>query len=64
MPKLIVTQTVRISQEMEKEIEDACEETELSKQELIRLCIKVGLEYLQKIDFNLAKTIVEAKRGK
>lgn len=62
MSKLVITQTVRISQEMEKEIENACEKTELSKQELIRLCIKAGLEHLRKIDFNLAKAIVESKK--
>ena len=60
MSKLVITQTVRISKELEKEIENACEKTELSKQELIRLCIKIGIEHLEKIDFDLAKTIVKS----
>ena len=61
--KMIVRQTVCLTEELERELADAAERTDLAKQDVIRLCLRIGLEHLRRVKYDLAACVLE-KSGK
>lgn len=61
--KMIVRQTVCLTEELERELADAAERTDLAKQDVIRLCLKIGLTHLRRVKYDLAACVLE-KSGK
>ena len=48
--KMIVRQTVCLTEELERELAAAAERTDLAKQDVIRLTIRIGLTHLRRIN--------------
>lgn len=46
------------------QIKEAAALMEKSDQEIIRLATEIGLEHLRRIDYSLAKAVVDAAEGK
>lgn len=57
--KMIVRQTVCLTEELERELADAAERTDLAKQDVIRLCLKIGLTHLERVKYDLAACVLE-----
>lgn len=55
---------IRMPAELESQLEHAVALTGLSKQDVIRLCIRIGLEDLRRCNFDLARAIVEVPASK
>jgi hypothetical protein len=51
---------IRLDSELLEKIEIASSELKMSKQETIRLSIKVGLEKLRRIKYDLAGAVIDA----
>jgi hypothetical protein len=51
---------LRMPKELMARIKAVAAEMEMSDQEVMRLCLKVGLEHLKRIDYDLAKAVVDA----
>ena len=56
---MVVRQTVCLTEELERELADAAEQTDLAKQDIIRLCLKIGLKHLEAVKYDLAKCVLE-----
>lgn len=52
--------TVKFSSELQEQIAEAAQKTNLPKQEVIRLCTAIGIESLRKIKWDISKIISEA----
>lgn len=63
--KMIVRQTVCLTEELERELADAAERTDLAKQDVIRLCLRIGLAHLERVKYDLAACVLNEsqKRG-
>lgn len=58
--KLPIVQNVRISEELENELQRVSDTLELAKQDLIRLTMRIGLRRLEEIEYDLARAVLEA----
>lgn len=56
--KMIVRQTVCLTEELERELADAAERTDLAKQDVIRLCLRIGLVHLKHVKYDLAACVL------
>ena len=56
--KMIVRQTVCLTEELERELADAAERTDLAKQDVIRLTMRIGLTHLRRVKYDLAACIL------
>lgn len=57
--KMIVRQTVCLTEELERELADAAERTDLAKQDVIRLTMRIGLTHLRRVKYDLAACVLE-----
>lgn len=51
---------VRMDDELRAEIKEAAEALHWQDQDVIRLSVKIGLEKLRRVKFDLAKTVLDA----
>lgn len=56
--KLQMRQTVCITESIDKSLAKAASELELAKQDIIRLCLKIGLKHLESVKYDLAKCVL------
>ena len=61
--KLVAPTPVRFTERTNIEIDKACEKLGLSKQDIIRLAVDIGLEHLRRVKYDLADCVLE-KSGK
>lgn len=61
--KMVVRQTVCLTEELEQELSEVAEKTDLAKQDVIRLTMRIGLEHLRRVKYDLADCVLE-KSGK
>ena len=61
--KMVVRQTVCLTEELERELSEVAEKTDLAKQDVIRLTMRIGLEHLRRVKYDLADCVLE-KSGK
>ena len=52
--------TVKFSPELQKKIDEAAEKTGWPKQEVIRICVAMGLEDLRRIDWDIVGNLCDA----
>ena len=57
--KLLVVKTLRISEELNTEIANAAQKLDSAEQDIIRLCLKIGLKHLEAVKYDLAKCVLE-----
>lgn len=60
--KMIVRQTVCLTEELERELADAAERTDLAKQDVIRLCLRIGLVHLKHVKYDLAACVLNESK--
>lgn len=60
---MVVRQTVCLTEELEQELSEVAEKTDLAKQDVIRLTMRIGLEHLRRVKYDLADCVLE-KSGK
>lgn len=60
---MVVRQTVCLTEELERELSEVAEKTDLAKQDVIRLTMRIGLEHLRRVKYDLADCVLE-KSGK
>ena len=61
--KLLVVKTLRISEELNAEITNAAQKLDSAEQDVIRLTMRIGLEHLRRVKYNLADCVL-GKSGK
>ena len=61
--KLLVVKTLRISEELNAEIANAAQMLDSAEQDVIRLTMRIGLEHLRRVKYDLADCVLE-KSGK
>lgn len=61
--KLLVVKTLRISEELNAEITNAAQKLDSAEQDVIRLTMRIGLEHLRRVKYDLADCVLE-KSGK
>ena len=61
--KLPVVLSLRLSAELDSELAKMSDKVELAKQDVIRLCLRIGLEHLRRVKYDLAACVLE-KSGK
>lgn len=57
--KLSLRQSVCISETLDKSLAKASAELELAKQDVIRLCLKIGLAHLEAVKYDISKCVLE-----
>lgn len=62
--KMVVRQTVCLTEELEKALSAVAEETDLAKQDVIRLCLRIGLEHLKRVKYDLADCVLSKSAKK
>ena len=62
--KMVVRQTVCLTEELEKTLSAVAEETDLAKQDVIRLCLRIGLEHLKRVKYDLADCVLDKSAKK
>ncbi len=58
--KLLVIKTVRISQKLNSQINSAADLLDTAEQDIIRLCLRIGLGHLERVKYDLAKCVLDA----
>ncbi len=61
--KLLIIKTIRISEELNNEIAAVSQKLDSAEQDVIRLCLKIGLAHLRRVKYDLAACVLE-KSGK
>lgn len=63
--KLLITHTVRVTEDLEKELSSVSRILDMPKQEAIRLCLRIGLVHLKRVKYDLAACVLNEsqKRG-
>lgn len=61
--KLLIIKTIRISEELNNEIAAVSQKLDSAEQDVIRLCLKIGLAHLERVKYDLAACVLE-KSGK
>lgn len=56
--KLLVVKTLRISEELNTEIAKAAQKLDSAEQDIIRLCLKIGLKHLEAVKYDIAMCIL------
>lgn len=59
--KLLVVKTLRISEDLNAGIANASQKLDSAEQDVIRLCLRIGLEHLKRIKYDLASCVLEKK---
>ena len=62
--KLLVVKTLRISEELNTEIANTAQKLDSAEQDIIRLCLKIGLKHLEAVKYDLAKCVLNARDQK
>lgn len=62
--KLLITHTVRITEDLEKELNNASRILDMPKQEAIRLMLRIGLAHLENVKYDLAKCVLNSSAKK
>lgn len=57
--KLLITHTVRVTEDLEKELNSVSRILDMPKQETIRLCLRIGLAHLRRVKYDLAACVLE-----
>ena len=57
--KLVAPTPVRFTEKTDKNINLACENLGLAKQDVIRLSVDIGLKHLEAVKYDLAKCVLE-----
>lgn len=52
--------TIRMSQALQQQLDDCAHLTGMKVTDLMRLCMRIGMEHFRRIDYNEARCIVEA----
>ena len=52
--------TIRLNRTIQEQLDACAEKTGLKVTDLMRLCMRIGLEHFSRIDYNTAKCIVDA----
>jgi hypothetical protein len=52
--------TVRMSPELQAQLDECAHKTGMKTTDLMRLCMRIGMEHFRRIDYDTAKCIVEA----
>lgn len=63
-PRIDKPFALRIPPYLLSQVKETAELMQKSDQEIIRLATEIGLEHLRRIDYNLAKAVVDAAEGK
>ena len=58
-----MVKTLRISEELNAEITNAAQKLDSAEQDVIRLTMRIGLEHLRRVKYDLADCVLE-KSGK
>lgn len=56
--------SLRLSDEITNQLKFAAPKLNMSQQDVLRLCLRIGIEHLKRIDYEAAKCIVEAVESK
>lgn len=56
--KLVAPTPVRFTEKTDKNINFACENLGLAKQDVIRLAVDIGLKHLEAVKYDLAKCVL------
>lgn len=57
--KLLITHTVRVTDELENALNHASQKLDMPKQEAIRLLLRLGLAHLEAVKYDVAKCVLE-----
>ncbi len=57
--KLLIIKTIRISEELNNEIAAVSQKLDSAEQDVIRLCLKIGLAHLRRVKYDLAACVLE-----
>lgn len=57
--KLPVVLSLRLSAELDSELAKMSDKVELAKQDVIRLCLRIGLAHLRRVKYDLAACVLE-----
>ena len=57
--KLPIIISFRLSEELDKELAQVSDRLEFSKQDLMRLTMRIGLAHLESVKYDLAKCVME-----
>lgn len=57
--KLLVVKSLRISEELNTEIANVAQKLDSAEQDIIRLCLKIGLKHLEAVKYDVAKCVLE-----
>lgn len=57
--KMPVVMSLRLSEELDSELTKISDNVELAKQDLIRLCLRIGLKHLEAVKYDLAKCVLD-----
>ena len=52
--------TIRLNRSIQQQLDECAEKTGLKVTDLMRLCMRIGLEHFNRIDYDTAKCIVDA----
>ena len=62
--KKMVVQTIRISDLLADELKQAAEKTDSSMQDVMRLTMRIGLEHLKRVKYDLADCVLDKSAKK
>ena len=57
--KLPIVISFRLSEELDKELVQVSDRLEFSKQDLMRLTMRIGLAYLEAVKYDISKCVLE-----
>ena len=57
--KLLITHTVRLTDELESALNSAAQKLDMPKQEAIRLLLRIGLKHLEAVKYDVAKCVLD-----
>lgn len=59
--KMQIRQTVCLTEELESRLALAAKKTDMAKQDIIRLTMRIGLAHLERVKYDLASCVLEKK---
>ena len=60
--KLPVVMSLRLSEELDSDLAKISDKVEFAKQDLVRLCLRIGLKHLEAVKYDLAKCVLNESR--
>ena len=60
--KLPVVMSLRLSEELDSDLAKISDKVELAKQDLVRLCLRIGLKHLEAVKYDIAKCVLNESR--